>query len=131
MIVPTLILPRDDELETLGRTVEQTLGRSVKSIDVIGRGKETVVSILFIVTDVAFLRASCRPAEQGKLIAHLCLETCMLTINPLFVLFVDIRCCHAGRKSSHCPRCRLAYAYAHHGIRGPSLFSRFAGIFLI
>lgn len=39
MIVPTLILPRDDELETLGRTVEQTLGRSVKSIDVIGRGK--------------------------------------------------------------------------------------------
>lgn len=83
MIVPTLILPRDDELETLGRTVEQTLGRSVKSIDVIGRGKETVVSILFIVTDVAFLRASCRPAEQGKLIAHLCLGICILMINPL------------------------------------------------
>jgi hypothetical protein len=40
MIVPTLILPRDDELEILGRTVEQTLGRSVKSIDVIGRGKQ-------------------------------------------------------------------------------------------
>jgi len=42
--VPTLILPRDDELEILGRTVERTLGRSVESIDVIGRGK-TVLSI--------------------------------------------------------------------------------------
>jgi hypothetical protein len=39
IFVPTLVLPRDDELETLGRTVEQTLGRSVDSIDVIGRGK--------------------------------------------------------------------------------------------
>jgi len=38
LVVPTLILPRDDELEILGRTVEQTLGRSVASIDVIGRG---------------------------------------------------------------------------------------------
>ncbi|KAI9512064.1 hypothetical protein F5148DRAFT_1165954 [Russula earlei] len=37
LAVPTLILPRDDELETLGRTVERTLGRSVESIDVIGR----------------------------------------------------------------------------------------------
>ena len=55
MIVPTLILPRDDELETLGRTVEQTLGRSVKSIDVIGRGKYKLwVSILLIATDAAF-----------------------------------------------------------------------------
>ena len=39
IFVPALILPRDDELEILGRTVEQTLGRSVDSIDVIGRGK--------------------------------------------------------------------------------------------
>ncbi len=39
IIVPALVLPRDDELEKLGRTVEQTLGRSVESIDVIGRGK--------------------------------------------------------------------------------------------
>ena len=38
LVVPTLILPRDDELETLSRTVEQSLGRSVQSIDVIGRG---------------------------------------------------------------------------------------------
>jgi len=38
LVVPTLVLPRDDELEVLGRTVEQTLGRSVASIDVIGRG---------------------------------------------------------------------------------------------
>jgi hypothetical protein len=45
-IVPTLILPRDDELEILGRTVERTLGRSVESIDVIGRGKAVVFSIL-------------------------------------------------------------------------------------
>lgn len=37
LVVPTLILPRDDELEVLGRTVEQSLGRSVQSIDVIGR----------------------------------------------------------------------------------------------
>jgi hypothetical protein len=37
MLVPTLILPRDEELEILGRTVEQSLGRSVQSIDVIGR----------------------------------------------------------------------------------------------
>ncbi|KAN0107531.1 hypothetical protein V8E52_010049 [Russula decolorans] len=37
IFVPALILPRDDELEILGRTVEQTLGRSVDSIDVIGR----------------------------------------------------------------------------------------------
>jgi len=37
LVVPTLVLPRDDELEILGRTVEQTLGRSVASIDVIGR----------------------------------------------------------------------------------------------
>jgi hypothetical protein len=43
MIVPTLILPRDDELEILGRTVEQTLGRSVQSIDVIGRGELTAL----------------------------------------------------------------------------------------
>jgi hypothetical protein len=43
MIVPTLILPRDDELEILGRTVEQTLGRSVQSIDVIGRGESTAL----------------------------------------------------------------------------------------
>jgi hypothetical protein len=39
IVVPALILPREDELEILGRTVEQTLGRSVESIDVIGRGK--------------------------------------------------------------------------------------------
>ncbi|KAH9002921.1 hypothetical protein EDB86DRAFT_3073417 [Lactarius hatsudake] len=39
LVVPTLILPRDDELEVLGRTVEQSLGRSVRSIDVIGRGQ--------------------------------------------------------------------------------------------
>ena len=39
IVVPALVLPRDDELEKLGRTVEQTLGRSVESIDVIGRGK--------------------------------------------------------------------------------------------
>lgn len=45
IVVPALILPRDDELETLGRTVEQTLGRSVKSIDVIGRGE--ALSLLF------------------------------------------------------------------------------------
>jgi hypothetical protein len=38
LVVPTLILPRDDELEILGRTVEKSLGRSVQSIDVIGRG---------------------------------------------------------------------------------------------
>lgn len=37
LVVPTLILPRDDELEILGRTVEKSLGRSVQSIDVIGR----------------------------------------------------------------------------------------------
>lgn len=37
LVVPTLILPRDEELEILGRTVEQSLGRSVQSIDVIGR----------------------------------------------------------------------------------------------
>ena len=39
IVVPALVLPRDDELEKLGRTVEQTLGRSVESIDVIGRGE--------------------------------------------------------------------------------------------
>ncbi|KAH9178246.1 hypothetical protein EDB89DRAFT_2064029 [Lactarius sanguifluus] len=33
LVVPTLILPRDDELEVLGRTVEQSLGRSVQFID--------------------------------------------------------------------------------------------------
>ena len=49
MIVPTLILPRDDELEILGRTVEQTLGRSVQSIDVIGRGELTTLVFLSIV----------------------------------------------------------------------------------
>src|SRR6266404_8404569 len=38
LVVPTLILPRDEELEVLGRTVEKTLGRSVQSIDVVGRG---------------------------------------------------------------------------------------------
>ena len=38
LVVPTLILPRDEELEILGRTVERSLGRSVQSIDVIGRG---------------------------------------------------------------------------------------------
>jgi len=42
LVVPALVLPRDDELEILGRTVEQTLGRSVASIDVIGRGTFTV-----------------------------------------------------------------------------------------
>lgn len=45
ILVPALILPRDDELEILGRTVEQTLGRSVESIDVIGRGKNQVSSM--------------------------------------------------------------------------------------
>jgi len=44
IVVPALILPRDDELEILGRTVEQTLGRSVESIDVIGRGKPVFLS---------------------------------------------------------------------------------------
>ena len=39
LVVPTLILPRDEELQILGRTVEQSLGRFVQSIDVIGRGK--------------------------------------------------------------------------------------------
>ncbi|KAH9058391.1 hypothetical protein EDB87DRAFT_1685360 [Lactarius vividus] len=39
LVVPTLILPRDEELEVLGRTVEQSLERSVQSIDVIGRGQ--------------------------------------------------------------------------------------------
>lgn len=38
LVVPTLILPRDEELEILGRTVEKSLGRPVQSIDVIGRG---------------------------------------------------------------------------------------------
>jgi hypothetical protein len=42
IVVPALVLPRDDELEILGRTVEQTLGRSVESIDVIGRGAACV-----------------------------------------------------------------------------------------
>jgi hypothetical protein len=42
IVVPALVLPRDDELEKLGRTVEQTLGRSVESIDVIGRGQACV-----------------------------------------------------------------------------------------
>jgi hypothetical protein len=49
MIVPTLILPRDDELEILGRTVEETLGRSVQSIDVIGRGELTTLVFSSIV----------------------------------------------------------------------------------
>ena len=35
---------------------------------------------------------------------------------------VDLRCCHEGWQSSHRPRCRLAYAHTHHGIRGPSPF---------
>ena len=43
IVVPALVLPRDDELEKLGHTVEQTLGRSVESIDVIGRGKSPLV----------------------------------------------------------------------------------------
>ena len=46
-IVPTLILPHDDELEILGRTVERTLGRSVRAIDVIGRGKFAFVSPIY------------------------------------------------------------------------------------
>ena len=48
IVVPALILPRDDELETLGHTVEQTLGRSVKSIDVIGRGKACSFSFPYL-----------------------------------------------------------------------------------
>lgn len=40
-VVPTLILPHEDELETLGHLVERTLSRSVRSIDVIGRGTLT------------------------------------------------------------------------------------------
>ncbi|KAH9994889.1 hypothetical protein BJV77DRAFT_1066603 [Russula vinacea] len=47
MIVPTLILPRDDELEILGRTVEETLGRSVQSIDVIGRDPLSRASLFY------------------------------------------------------------------------------------
>ncbi|KAI0264478.1 hypothetical protein BC834DRAFT_956818 [Gloeopeniophorella convolvens] len=37
LTVPTLILPRDDELDTLGSTVKETLGRTVQSIDVVGK----------------------------------------------------------------------------------------------
>ena len=44
IVVPALVLPRDDELEELGRTVEKTLGRSVESIDVIGRGESLFLS---------------------------------------------------------------------------------------
>ena len=47
IVVPALVLPRDDELEKLGRTVEQTLGRSVESIDVIGRGEACVFFFFF------------------------------------------------------------------------------------
>jgi hypothetical protein len=45
-VVPTLILPHEDELETLGRLVERTLSRSVRSIDVIGRGTLACVPAL-------------------------------------------------------------------------------------
>jgi hypothetical protein len=36
------------------------------------------------------------------------------------VPLVDFCRCHAGWQASHSPRCRLAYAYKRHGIRGPS-----------
>ncbi|KAF8501689.1 hypothetical protein F5888DRAFT_1260890 [Russula emetica] len=54
IVVPTLILPRGDELEILGRTVEETLERSVESIDVIGRGKACFFSTQ-CVTNVSFV----------------------------------------------------------------------------
>jgi hypothetical protein len=72
--VPALILPRDDELEILGRTVEQTLERSVESIDVIGRGKACFFSTQ-CATNVSFVDL----LSRASLIAWLCPEICPLT----------------------------------------------------
>jgi len=59
LVIPTLVLPRDNELETLGRTVEQALGRSVESIDVIGRGKgvSLLSSVLLAIGPLTFFFA--------------------------------------------------------------------------
>jgi hypothetical protein len=47
---------------------------------------------------------------------------------PAHVL-LDILCGHEGWQSYHRPRRRLAHAYVHHGIRGPSLsFSDLEGL---
>lgn len=67
LVVPTLVLPRDNELEILGRTVERTLGRSVESIDVLGRGTSSLVIRANGGADIdrfSFVRF--RPPEQGK-----------------------------------------------------------------
>ena len=64
LVVPALVLPRDDELEILGRTVEQTLGRSVSSIDVIGRGFTVLCLAELPLTPIRSLPR--RPTEQGK-----------------------------------------------------------------
>ncbi len=71
--VPTLVLPRDDELDVLGRTVEQTLGRSVESIDVIGRGEPCAfdsVPPMLIPVDPLSRASLYRVAMSGYLPAH-------------------------------------------------------------
>lgn len=115
ILVPALILPRDDELEILGRTVEQTLGRSVESIDVIGRGKNQVSSMCELTTNeyLSFLSLFVDPLSRASLIACLCPEIC-----PAHVL-LDILCRHEGWQSYHRARRRLTHAHVHHGIRGP------------
>lgn len=119
MIVPTLILPRDDELEILGRTVEQTLGRSVQSIDVIGRGELTTLVFLSIVEMCSLTTNNpfVDPLSRASFFYRAAVFGLMMNLY-----LVDLRCCHEGWQSSHRPRCRLAYAHTHHGIRGPSPF---------
>lgn len=82
IVVPALILPRDDELEILGRTVEETLGRSVESIDVIGRGKDLFLSPRNVSTNERILVlfvSFVDPLSRASLIAWLCLEIYPLT----------------------------------------------------
>src|SRR6267154_4723736 len=119
IVVPALVLPRDDELEILGRTVEQTLGRSVESIDVIGRGRpvSSPPNVPLTTNEYFSFISFVDPLSRASLTAWLCLEICLLTV------LLDILCGHEGWQSYHRPRRRLTYAYEHHGIRGPSLSS--------